>query len=353
MLDVTLPLTFASSFAGTKNVYLFAAASSTNSGWEAKGAWTIPAPAGGVGVGTITPRNSSGTSGTFTGTFTHTGGANQHYLGYMLFLPTPNVVNYTATGTCLVEYNRISNGMRLIDNAGTGWLGPLVGIPVGTPGAVLSNNQCSVDVQSATALVNGATMTVTVSVTFNAAIGPVLGTFLQALDVNGIWTGMTQIGNWRVPGAPQTRPGPTVLSVAPETAAGNSATYSMAFSHTSGMAALAFLNLRITTTIVDAPACHVVYFPGNNMLNLVDAAGGGLVSPTGVAAGSSGTLTNGLCTVNAAGASAGGSGNALGVTIPVSFNTAAFNGLKNVYVNGFDNAGLLTHWLQGGTINIQ
>jgi len=23
-----------------------------------------------------------------------------------------------------------------------------------------------------------------------------------------------------------------------------------------------------------------------------------------------------------------------------------------VYVNGFDNAGLLTHWLQGGTINI-
>ena len=121
MLDVTIPLTFASSFAGTKNVYLFAAASSTNSGWEAKGAWTIPAPAGGVGVGTITPRNSSGTSGTFTGTFTHTGGANQHYLGYMLFLPTPNVVNYTATGTCLVEYNRISNGMRLIDNAGTGW----------------------------------------------------------------------------------------------------------------------------------------------------------------------------------------------------------------------------------------
>ena len=41
------------------------------------------------------------------------GGATQHYLGYMLFLPTPNVVNFTATGSCLVEYNRISNGMRL------------------------------------------------------------------------------------------------------------------------------------------------------------------------------------------------------------------------------------------------
>src|SRR5215204_5388808 len=62
----------------------------------------------------------------------YTGGATQHYLGYILFLPTPNVVNYRATGSCLVEYNRISHGMRLIDNAGTGWLGGISGITLGT-----------------------------------------------------------------------------------------------------------------------------------------------------------------------------------------------------------------------------
>ena len=166
-------------------------------------------------MGTLTPSNGSGLSNRFTGTFTHTGGATQHYLGYMLFLPTPNVVNYVATGSCLVEYNRISNGMRLIDNAGTGWLGGQSGITLGTAGATLSNNQCTVSVQGATASVNGNTMTVNVTVTFKTAIGPVLGTFLQALDVNGTWTGMTQIGNWTVPGALQTRPGPTIAGLTP------------------------------------------------------------------------------------------------------------------------------------------
>jgi hypothetical protein len=221
-LDLTIPLTFSSSFAGAKNVYLLAVNESQNlnSGWEAKGTWTV-APAGHVGVGTLTPSNGSGLSNRFTGTFTHTGGATQHYLGYMLFLPTPNVVNYVATGSCLVEYNRISNGMRLIDNPGTGWLGGQSGITLGTAGATLSNNQCTVNVQGATASVNGNTMTVNVTVTFQTAIGPVLGTFLQALDVNGTWTGMTQIGNWTVPGALQTRPGPTIAGLTPKTVTGS------------------------------------------------------------------------------------------------------------------------------------
>ena len=67
-------------------------------------------------------------SATFTGTYSHSAGVDSLYLMYMLFLPTPNVVNFVAQGSCLVEYNRISNGMRLIDDAGTGWLGGISGI---------------------------------------------------------------------------------------------------------------------------------------------------------------------------------------------------------------------------------
>ena len=319
-----------------------------NSGWEAKGTWTV-APAGHVGVGTLTPSNGSGLSNRFTGTFTHTGGATQHYLGYMLFLPTPNVVNYVATGSCLVEYNRISNGMRLIDNPGTGWLGGQSGITLGTAGATLSNNQCTVSVQGATASVNGTTMTVNVTVTFKTAIGPVLGTFLQALDVNGTWTGMTQIGNWTVPGALQTRPGPTIAGLTPATVTGSSATYTM--SATSP--ALALMHLRISSAIVEQPACHVVYFLGSNKLNLIDAAGAALVSPTGVTPGSASTLTNGLCTLNSAGATVGASGTTANVRVPMTFNAASFGGAKNVYVNAFDTGGLLSHWVRGGVITIQ
>lgn len=351
-LDLAIPLTFSSSFAGAKNVYLLAVNESQNlnSGWEAKGTWTVAVtPSGQVGVGTLTPSNGSGLSNRFTGTFTHTGGATQHYLGYMLFLPTPNVVNYVATGSCLVEYNRISNGMRLIDNAGTGWLGGQSGITLGTSGATLSNNQCTVSVQGATASVIGNTMTVNVTVTFKTAIGPVLGTFLQALDVNGTWTGMTQIGNWIVPGAPQTRPGPTIAGLSPSTVAGSSATYTM--SATSP--ALALMHLRISSAIVEQPACHVVYFVGSNKLNLIDAAGAALVSQAGVTPGSANTLTNGLCTLNSAGATVSAAGTTASVKVPMTFNAASFGGAKNVYVNAFDTGGLLSHWVQGGVITVQ
>ena len=83
---------------------------------------------GAPSVVSFSPLSGSGTTGTFTATFQQSSG--NHYFGYMLFLPTPNRW-YTATGSCLIEYNKYSNGVRLINNAGTGWLGGQSGIPIG------------------------------------------------------------------------------------------------------------------------------------------------------------------------------------------------------------------------------
>ena len=33
------------------------------------------------------------------------------YLGYFLALPAPNVMNYTAAGSCLIEYNKLGAGV--------------------------------------------------------------------------------------------------------------------------------------------------------------------------------------------------------------------------------------------------
>ena len=58
--------------------------------------WTVGAAVpSGPAVSTFTPLSGAAASGTFTATYTHSGGASQHYLGYILLLPTPNVVNYT------------------------------------------------------------------------------------------------------------------------------------------------------------------------------------------------------------------------------------------------------------------
>ena len=227
---VNYAVTFKSGYGGSKNLYLLAmnTALGLNSGWVTIGAWDVPSAGA---VVSLQPLNGGATSGTFTSTFHHTGGANAHYLGYTLFLPTPNVVNYTAQGTCLVEYNRISKGVRLIDNAGTGWLG---GAPISSTAQSLSNNQCTIQVSAMTATIDGNTMIVTIPVTFKSSIGPVLGTFLQALDVNGNWTGMTQFGNWGVPGAQQTRVGPAFAGI--------------------GIQAGATLNSRKLTTYIAHPA---------------------------------------------------------------------------------------------------
>jgi hypothetical protein len=310
---------------------------------------TPPTP-GTPGVVSFAPLSGSGYSGTFTAGFTQS--SNNHYLGYMLFLPTPNVVNYTATGSCLVEYNKYSNGVRLIDNAGTGWLGPISGVPIGPNAPTLVNNQCSVNVANVVANVSGSTMTLTVPVTFFESLGPVLGTFLQAEDSNGVWTGMTQFGNWLLPGAPQNRPGPAIADATASATSGRQATYNITTTHTSGIQSLSMIHLLASAQIVGSPACQIVYFPGANVLNMVNDTGTALVSATGVAAGQAGLLTNSRCSVNTNFASRTQAGNTLTLIIPVNY-AAGFAGQKTVYFNAFDNAGLLTHWVAGSTMLVQ
>ena len=312
----------------------------------------VPVPVAGAAVEDMNPLSGSGAGGTFTATFSHGGGADQLYLGYMLFLPTPNVVNYVATGSCLVEYNRISNGVRLIDNAGTGWLGPESGVVISPSAGTLSNNQCTVNVAGSSVVKTGNSMAMTVPVTFKGAVSPVMGTFLQALDVTGKWTGMTQFGNW-VPSSSTPRAGPAILGVANSTTAGSYAVYSITASHTSGASGLAMIHLILNTGITAPNPCQVVYFPGNNTLNLINDTGSALVSPSGVAPGTPGTIANSRCAINTGLAGRSVSGNAVTITIPLNLQTSTFAGVKKVYVNAFDAFGQLTHWIQAATLTVQ
>ncbi|HYI92301.1 MAG TPA: hypothetical protein VEX68_02035, partial [Bryobacteraceae bacterium] len=313
---------------------------------------TVASPAAEPEVLAITPLSGSGPAGKFTATFTHGGGAGQLYLGYMLFLPTSNKVSYTATGSCLVEYNRISNGMRLIDNAGTGWLGPVSGVVLGPAAGTLSNDQCTVSIAGSTVSVSGETLVVTVPVTFKNALTPVVGTFLQALDVTGKWTGMTQFGNWVLPtGKP--RPGPSIVSVTNSTTTGSSAVYTATTRHTSGAGSISMIHLLVGKNIADRMPCQVVYFPGSRTLNLIDDTGSQLVSATGAPVGGEGSLANSRCSVNTRLASQTASGTTVTITIAITFQTGTFAGAKNVYVNAFGAEGELTHWVQAATLNVQ
>jgi hypothetical protein len=315
----------------TANSEIFNAAVEGSSGGSSGGGGTTPPASSLPDVVSLSPSSGSGASGTFTATFRHPGGVSKHYLGYILFLPTPNVVSFRAQGSCLIEYNRISNGMRLIDNAGTGWLGPIEGVPVAPITPPLNNNACTVNVAGVSVALSGTDMVISVPVTFNtAAVTQVVGTFIQEDDVNGNWTDFRQFGNWIVPGAP-TKSGPYVSGATPTTGAGSSARFAV----------------RFNTAIVGGAPCHAVYF-ANNTIALINDAGTALVGPVSLGT----PVTTGRCSIGA-GASRSLSGNNLTLNLPMTLSVANFAGTKNVYVDVFDINGAVTHWVQTGTWGVQ
>ncbi|HYI94291.1 MAG TPA: FG-GAP-like repeat-containing protein [Bryobacteraceae bacterium] len=357
-LDAVLNLSFSSAFAGTKNAYgLSIGSDGVNSGWKQLGVWTIPmvgpgnptiTPGGTPSVVSLTPALGAASTGVFTAQFSHTAGVGGHYLGYMLFLPTPNVVNFVATGSCLVEYNRISGGMRLIDDAGTGWLGGTSGLTIGVPGNSLSNSFCTVDIANATAVLSATSMTVTVPITFSTGLGQRLATFVQELDVSGTWTGMTQFGNWTNIGGGPPAPGPSITTFnAVQTGATQVITIA---ANSGGTIAPSHIHLRIGTSIVGAPVCHVVFATQSGAVALINDAENALVTGGFVTIGANQLLANARCSFQAAQVTRTVIGGQATVSVPLSFTN--FSGPRNAYVNVFDNQGRLTHWQNSGTLTL-
>jgi hypothetical protein len=354
-LTVKYAIAFKPAFSGAYKVNVLAIdIGGRSSPWESKGTWVVNALIGSSPtVKSLFPLTGEAGSATFTASFGHSGGASQHYLGYILLLPTPNMVNYTATGSCLIEYNRISNGVRLINDAGTGWLGTEAGIPISPSASVLENARCSVNVAQVVATVDGMTMTVSAPVVMKNSFKGVLATFLQSLDVNGVWTGMTQFGNWVSPGA-NTPEGPLVAGLSPTSGAGSSTVMKVSVSHSGGaLTQLQMIHVLINSFIVEGTSCHIVYAPSVNLMNVINDTGTSM-SGTWVAPGA-GVVGNSRCSVSGTGMTRtiADQGRTVSVTIPVSFNTSIFTGAKYIYVNAFDNNGLLSHWVQRATWTIQ
>jgi hypothetical protein len=352
-VTVSIPVTFSNQWTTPKKLFVRAidnAGASTE--LQERGTWTPSSTSTGPSVVDLQPRTGAGNSATLTAQWRHPNGAAGHYLGYILVLPTPNVVQFTAQGTCLIEYNRISNGIRLIDNAGTGWLGPVSGVPIGPGAMTLENNQCSIDVSKVVAAVSGEIMTVTAPVQFKNSMGVVLGTFIQAQDVTGKWTGMTQFGNWVIPtGTPQAA-GPFVVNMTPAAGSGSSMLVTMTYGHKSGNTKtdVDLVHLRFASSLTLDDYCHVLYSPGANAINLINDAGTAFAG-SWVAFGAPDvtSVENLRCKVERTGLT---QNPATGPQMTTSFTLnfkPAFAGPKNTYMNVFDHQGRTTHWVQVGT----
>jgi hypothetical protein len=326
-LTMTLELSFATAFSGTKNIYLLAIDRvPLYSNWQQRGTW-LPAANSAPGADSVTPSSGTGSSQVFQFAYSDPNGYDDVGWAYALIN-----ANLSQAGACYFYYRQSQNGLWLRNDAGTVWLGPV------TPGAAgtLSNSQCMVKAATASVTGSGNTLLLTLELTFDPSFAGTRKIHLYAADKGGLNSGWQLRGSWLVPGA-----APQAVSVTPSSGTGSTQIFQFHFADANGFEDIGWTYYLFHTILTPAGGCYVYYKPGANGLWLRNDAGTAWLGP--VTLGSSSTLSNSQCTLNASLSSAAGSGNNLSVSLALSFTTA-FAGAKNIYMYAADKSGASSDW---------
>jgi hypothetical protein len=183
---VTVDLQFDAAFAGAKNIYLYAAEATTNSGWVQVGTWTVTS--GSPIANSVAPSSGAGHFPEFV--FTATDSADEANIGNagMLFtVGSPaNIAN-----ACYAVINRTTNTVGLYDNTGT----VLSTKAIGASGP-LENSQCAIGYSSVTSSASGTSVLFTLQIEF--VTGPFSGAKSVYFEVNEptSTTGWVSVGTW-------------------------------------------------------------------------------------------------------------------------------------------------------------
>jgi hypothetical protein len=243
---------------------------------------------------------------------------------------------------CEVRYSPGTNSLYLVNDSGSGLLGPL------TPGSsgALANSQCTVSGTGSSASGSGQTLTLNLSLSASATFVGAQTLYMAAVDSEGSKSGWQPRGSW-TPGADTP---PSADSVTPNAASGTNQTFTLKYSAHNGRGYAdlngAYVRFNGFAQLVDAHGCEVRYYQPGNSLSLLNDAGTafqGALTP-----GTSGTLSNSQCTVNGAGTSVSGSNQTLTLNLSVSA-AASFTGSKQVYMGVVDSEGSKSGWVDRGT----
>jgi hypothetical protein len=228
----------------------------------------------------------------------------------------------SSANSCMVYYDRPTNLLWLLNNAGTAWDSAILGAAT-----TLQNSQCAVAVGSSGTIDSGSTLTLNLAMTFKPAfVGP-KNVFMYG--TNGTQnSGWQDRGDWTVSG-----PVVTAVSATPNTGSGATQTFALQYGDTAGSTNLtqAWVWFNATFAASGANSCMVYYDRAANTLFLLNDAGTAWSPPAVI--GSGATLQNSQCAVAVGTSSKSDSGNTLTLTLAMTFK-APFSGAKNVYMYG-------------------
>jgi len=187
---ITLDLTFNSAFFGAKNIYLYAAEATTNSGWTTVGTWTVT---GGAPTA-ISVSPNSGTSASQTFVFTVSDSSSNTNLTGMSMLVTSGAPVDIANACYAVFYTTATTAtIGLWDNTGNTTLSTK---NIGSS-ATLQNSQCAVGYTINT--VSGDSFQFSIQLVFNTTnFAGAKSIYLQSNEPSAN-SGLVYVGSWTVP----------------------------------------------------------------------------------------------------------------------------------------------------------
>jgi hypothetical protein len=190
-LALTIPVAFTNSFAGTRDVMLSVNdAGGLTSSWQKAGSWTVPAvivPPTPPTFLSLSPATGAGSSATFVTTFQDVNGANE--IGRALILVNKNL---SSAGGCYIFIYADTRQYYMLNNAGTGWLGP---VTMGS-GSV-SNGNCNIGSASSVS-VSGTSMSITLPIQFGSGFAGAKTIWTSVGDLAGTFTSWRTGGTFNV-----------------------------------------------------------------------------------------------------------------------------------------------------------
>jgi hypothetical protein len=324
-LTLTVSLAFQPNFAGSKTVYLYAADANSNTGFAAKGAWTVTVAAQAPSADSVSPNSSSGSSQVFTFVYSDTQNASNLSAIALLFQ-----TSVAFTNACYVVYDPLDGTVALLTDDALGSGSKSVGST-----SVLQNSQCQVGATSSS--IAGLSQVFTISITFKAAFNGLKNIYMYASE-GTLNTGWVQRGTYLV-GAGGI---PRADSVVPLGGAGPTQRFSFTVSDAGGSGYIVAVAMLFAATFDTNNACSMVYDRTRNTISLAfdnPANGAATLVP-----GTSAIISNHQCSVRGANTTVIAGTTQLVVTVDIAFN-AAFFGAKNTYLyaaEAFSNSGWVT-----------
>lgn len=217
--------------------------------------------------------------------------------------------------SCYIRFDLTTNRIRLLNDAGTGWVTPVPG-----SSSIIHNSQCSIDQSVRLSIERGLVVRLTVSYTFFSSFAGSHPISMYSEDSVGGVTGWTRIGGWDVP----TSSGaflPSIASFSPTSGSMTSLPITLTAIDRDGSTDMAGLHILANYTLSYANGCYLYVNLVRTELYLLNDNTSRFTGP--IRPGDSSTLQNSQCSVAGSSFSIDAAGDSVTVSALILFTEAA------------------------------